>query len=106
MKITDYPNIQNAVITMAANNGIINRTTPVETVLAQAETALGADGVATVDVAVLEAWLSTLAQEQIDTVVDGEETEADTLARESPLSAVSGKPVAFLLIDVYEAICT
>lgn len=99
-----YPNIAEVTLSVATSNGILNRLTTNEAVLAAAATtALEADGVYTGDVAKLEEWLGTLTKEQRETLADGEEEEMAALVAESPMGE-SGCCVGQLIDDVYDVL--
>lgn len=98
-----YPNIREAVLSMAAANGVMHREGPdAEAVCEVAMQALEADGVVTEDVQCLEAWIGTLNDEQKSILIEGEEDELSVLVATSPLG-VEGLPVAVLFNDIWEA---
>jgi hypothetical protein len=98
-----YPNIAEVTLSVATSNGILNRLTTNEAILAAATTALEADGVYTGDVAKLEEWLGTLTKEQKETLADGEEEEMYDLIDNSP-TGEAGYPVGELVEDIYDAL--
>lgn len=98
----NYPNIAKVAVDIAAATGILNRTTTTaERIVTLAMEALQADGVATEDVRALEAWLGTLTEKQLETLVDGEESEMAALVAESPTSMGTRMCVGQLVEDVY-----
>jgi hypothetical protein len=100
-----YPNIEEAVLSMAACNGVLDRGTTNAIVLARGMEALQADNVCTEDLTKLEIWISTLTAEQKETLVDGEVGEQEDLVRTSPLGVSGEFYVGRLMNDVWEARC-
>jgi hypothetical protein len=103
MNAAEYPNTTNMIFTLANAVGVLNCMNTNGTVLNAGFEALEADGVLTEDVRLLEQWLGTLSQDQVITLVDGEEEEMAALMAESPASA-TGANVAMLVDDIYEAL--
>ncbi len=77
-----YPNIENAVLIMALDNGGINCYRPESDLNADLAEYLNDTDPAFLEE--LEAWLSTLSEEQLDTVVSGEESEMEALCAAGP----------------------
>ncbi len=100
-----YSNIESAILSMAACNGVLNRGTTSEAVLTRGMEALQADGVYTEDVDKLETWIGALTEEQKLILVDGEVGEQEDLVRTSPLGVSGEFYVGRLMNDVWEAVC-
>lgn len=99
-----YPNIEDTIVSMAACNGALNRTTTSKQVITRCMGSLQADGVPTEDVIKLEAWLGTLTEEQKLTLVDGEHQEQAAIVATSPRSVTDEGWVGDLLEDAWEAL--
>lgn len=101
----NHPNIDEAILSMAACNGLLNRCTSNAAVLAKGVEALHADGVSTEDVSKLEIWIGTLTAGQKETLVDGEVGEQEDLVCTSPLGISGEFYVGRLMNDVWETLC-
>lgn len=90
------------VLAMAASNGILNRTTTADEIVRQAEEAL----LPTKDADILEEWLGTLSEDELDTLADGEFTEVLELRQTAPkrvaMDTLLG--VSYLIDEMYDRI--
>lgn len=98
-----WPNVEELILSLAACNGILNRNTTSEAVVACGLKAVEADGVCTEDVEALEVWVGTLTEDQKLTLVDGEQQEQADLVARSP-TGVGGDRVGSLVDDIYDAL--
>ena len=80
-----FPGIKAAAIMMAYDNGMINRHTFSENEwLFKQNAVLGAEGVYEEDLKILDAWCQTLSEEELQTLVAGEEEEMKALEQKCP----------------------
>lgn len=84
--MTDYPKIEHALLAVAyANNGV-NRDRPEEHVKAAIAEWLPKQK-PDFDLLAIDTWLSTLDKDELETVVDGDEEEANELLADAPEGA-------------------
>lgn len=78
--IDRLPALKRAMLEIAYDNNMIGNPSlggsTEEQVLDQTEEVLGAEGVDFADLVVIDAWLATLTQEELELVCSGEESEA------------------------------
>lgn len=84
MSFTGHPNLKEVCVAMACANGGINRDRSEAAFLRAAERIVFAIANAPEDMAAIEAWLSTLTEEQRNTLADGEYTEGQQLLSQAP----------------------
>lgn len=99
--LENYPYIKAAVLEMAYDNGLIYRDRTECDALLDAEAVMGAEGVCTVDIQVLEAWMGTLTTDERSTLVTGEHLDMEALEASAPKTA-EGHSVAMLFTDIFE----
>jgi len=92
------------VLSMAASNGILNRTTTAQKIVKRAEVVLLDKDVTISDVYNLETWLRSLTDEQRETITDGEQSEMDEINAMSPMNSKGTDHVSALIERMYEAI--
>lgn len=100
--LDQYPNIKKLVESMAASNGIINRNEPVELVYERTLQAIGAEGIFSVDVYMLDDWIGSLSIAEFETLSDGDEDEYTALIVLSPFGIRDR--VGELISDIWESI--
>jgi len=86
--INKFPGIKRAALYLAHANGMIYRGCTEEQWLSSLDYVLGAEGVDTDELQKLDDWCKTLSDEQVETLVDGEEEEMQQLVDSCPTEAV------------------
>lgn len=99
--LPELPHLMRALETMSRCNGGINITRSREQFLAETELWLVLWPIKNpdVDVDAIDAWISTLSDEDVLTLVDGEESESVAIAASAP------RGTRELLADHFEEVC-
>lgn len=79
---TTFPHILQATMEMAAANNVTEGEKP--DIIRRLDTLLGADGVTLEELKAVDDWIGTLTRDQVQTLVDGEETECAALVAGAP----------------------
>ncbi len=79
-----YPAITNVLVSAVRDNGGINRFRPESEVLDLLDECIGADGVYHENLERLDAWLAALSEEDLETVIGGEEEEMNAVLDSAP----------------------
>lgn len=102
--IDQFPTVRKAAMLIALDNGLINRFCSEETWIGKVEGAIFADGVPQHDVRMLENFLLTLSEEDLETLCCGEHSEMVAVEANAPMSVVEpDMKVTRLLNDIFEA---
>ena len=80
----EFPHITMIAQTIYLDNGKINRHHGEESFLEDLDCILGADGVYYADLKALDDWLSTLTEEERETLADGEQSEMEEIQSRAP----------------------
>lgn len=86
-QIADYPGIQKAALCIACDNGMINRLEPAEEFLAKVSALISIPDFDD-DIAAVEAWLTSLSEQDLETFCTGESEDAHQIGLTSPPSTV------------------
>lgn len=92
----NYPNIVRAIKEMALCNNVINRHYPEKQFMFELEGYIACCPIYPTTMNHIERWISSLTDEQIEILVDGEETEMERLLLNAPPS--TGE----LFVDVFD----
>lgn len=101
LKIDSYPNIRKAYLEMSYDNGGINIGRAEADALNESERVMGSISVSDEDLGRLDAWIGSLSEDQIVTLVAGEEGEARWLAMQGPTDCFS-VPIADIFDELFE----
>lgn len=88
MIIDQYPNIRRAYLEMSYDNGGINVTRTEEDAITDSQPVMStiAGNVSADDLQRLDAWIGTLSDDQVQTLIAGEETETAAIVALGPVS--------------------
>ncbi len=95
--IRKYPAIQKVALEIAYDNGLINRFQTEDQWLDSLDPIIGADGVDTADLELLDGWCLTLLEEEIITVAAGDQDERAGIENRFPRPELFG-----LFNDIFE----
>ncbi len=97
-----YKSIDEAIVSLAARNGAINRTENKQDVMGRAWRVIYKTLSAN-DVVKLDKWLYYLSPEELETFVDGQHDEMQTITATSPIGA-NGDCVGLVFEKIFEVI--
>jgi hypothetical protein len=84
LSVRKYPAISKAALEMSYCNGGVNRDRREADVLRSLDAWLSDGPDLALDLPAIDAWLATLDDEQLQTAVDGEESEAEQIVSAAP----------------------
>jgi hypothetical protein len=96
-----YPYIKKAALILAYDNDMINREEPEDLFLANCAMSLAS--VTHLELIQLDEWLQTLTDEQMETLVCGEESEMRALEALCPTGGPDNQPLSKIFDDIFES---
>lgn len=95
--LDSFPKIKQVVLSIAYDNGMINRESSQERFIEKVNEIIGGDGVYYTDLQNLNEWLETLSDDDLETFANGEHLDQVAIA-----SQFVGPDILGLFTDIFE----